>query len=177
VAPDLDGGEECPDLEVWLHVLAPAGARIRGRLPRRCRFVNVKVKELMHAQVVTAQPHHTADHIRSLLERNHISAVPIVDTEGRPVGIISASDLVAEVKGASPASQLMTEKVYTVPAYDDVHVAARVMRNHQIHRVVVTDEQKVVGILSAFDLLKLVEDHRFVMKNAPTPSKKGKGRQ
>ena len=33
-----------------------------------------------------------------------------------------------------------------------------------------------VGILSAFDLLKLVEDHRFTMKNPPTRSKKGNQR-
>ena len=66
----------------------------------------------------------------------------------------------------------MTEKVYTVPQYDDVSTAARVMRNHRIHRVVVTHEKKVVGILSAFDLLKLVEEHRYVAKNAPTKSKR-----
>ena len=66
----------------------------------------------------------------------------------------------------------MTEKVYTVPKYDDVSTAARVMRNHHIHRVVVTHEQAVVGVLSSFDLLKLVEGHRFVAKNAPTPSKR-----
>jgi signal-transduction protein with cAMP-binding, CBS, and nucleotidyltransferase domain len=66
----------------------------------------------------------------------------------------------------------MTEKVYTVPRYDDVSSAARVMRNHKIHHVVVTHEQQVVGILSSFDLLKLVEDHRFVPKNAPTGSKR-----
>jgi len=59
-----------------------------------------------------------------------------------------------------------------VTKYDDVSTAARVMRNHKIHRVVVTHEQKVVGVISAFDLLKLVEDHRFVAKNAPTPSKR-----
>ncbi len=34
------------------------------------------------------------------------------------------------------------------------------MRNHGIHRVVLTHEQKVVGMLGAFDLLKLVESHR-----------------
>lgn len=134
--------------------------------------MNVKVNDLMRQQVVTAQPHHTADHIRTLLERNHIHAVPIVDSEDHPVGIVSATDLVGDVKGATPVSQIMTEKVYSVPAYEDVHVAARVMRNHEIHRVVVTNEGAVVGILSAFDLLKLVEDHRFTMKNAPTASKK-----
>lgn len=137
--------------------------------------MNVKVKDLMREQVVTGQPHQTVEHVRGLLENNHVSAIPIVDGEGRPAGIVSVKDLMGDVKPGAPVSQIMTEKVYSVPAYDDVHVAARVMRNHQIHRVVVTDEQKIVGILSAFDLLRLVEDHRFVMKNPPTASKrKGK---
>jgi CBS domain-containing protein len=73
---------------------------------------------------------------------------------------------------------VMTEGVYTVPKYDDVSIAARVMRNHKIHRVVVTHEKKVVGVLSSFDLLKLVEGHRFVAKNPPTESRrKGSTRQ
>jgi signal-transduction protein with cAMP-binding, CBS, and nucleotidyltransferase domain len=76
--------------------------------------MNVKVNELMTESVVTAQPHHTVEHVR----------------------------------------------------------------NHKIHRVIVTHEQKVVGMLSAFDLLKLVEGHRFVAKNPPTKSKrKGSKRQ
>jgi CBS domain-containing protein len=61
----------------------------------------------------------------------------------------------------------MSENVHKLPAYNNVDVAARVMRKHKIHHVVVTHEKKVVGILSTFDLLKLVEDHRFVMKSAP----------
>jgi signal-transduction protein with cAMP-binding, CBS, and nucleotidyltransferase domain len=72
----------------------------------------------------------------------------------------------------------MTKPVHTIPQYDDVSTAARIMRNHRIHRVVVTHEQKVVGILSSFDLLKLVEGHRFVTKNAPTSSsRKGSTRK
>jgi hypothetical protein len=44
--------------------------------------------------------------------------------------------------------------------------------------VVVTHEKKVVGVLSSFDLLKLVEGHRFVAKNPPTESRrKGSTRQ
>lgn len=134
--------------------------------------MNVNVHELMSAQVVTTQPHKSVSHVREILESHHIGAVPVVDTEGHPVGIVSATDLAAELPAGAPVSGLMSEKVYTVPQYDDVSVAARVMRNHRIHHVVVTHEQKVVGILSAFDLLKLVEDHRFVMKNPPTPPKR-----
>lgn len=132
--------------------------------------MNVKVKDLMREQVVTAQPHHTVAHVRALLERNHIHAVPVVDGDGRPVGIVSTSDLLGDAKDGAPVRTIMTDRVLTVPAYDDVSTAARVMRNHEIHRVIVTDEQRVIGVLSAFDLLQLVEDRRFVAKNPPTPS-------
>ncbi len=140
--------------------------------------MNVKVNELMSTSVVTAQPHHSVEHVRALLENNHISSVPVVDTDGHPVGVVSASDLAHDLKAGSPVSAIMTEKVYTIPAYDDVSTAARVMRNHKIHHVAVTHEKKVVGVLSAFDLLKLVEGHRYVEKNAPTKStRKGSKRQ
>ena len=139
--------------------------------------MSVKVEELMTASVITAQPHQSVEHVRGMLEKNSISAVPVVDSDGHPIGIVSSTDLVQELKPGSPISQVMTEKVYTVPQYDDTSIAARVMRNHGIHRVVVTHEQKVVGMLSAFDLLKLVESHRYVAKNAPTQSKRKGGKR
>jgi len=134
--------------------------------------MNVKVHELMAESVVTTQPHATVEHVRGILERNKIGAIPVVNSDGEPMGIVSATDLAADLKPASPISTLMTQKVYSVPKYDDVSTAARVMRNHKIHHVVVTHEQQVAGMLSAFDLLKLVEGHRFVAKNAPTESKR-----
>jgi len=134
--------------------------------------VNVKVADLMRGEVVTARPHHSVEHVRGLLTRNRVSALPVVGDEGQAVGIISSTDLVAERKKDTPISSIMTKKVYTVPRYEDVSIAARVMRNHGIHRVVVTDEQKIVGILSAFDLLELVEGHRFQMKQKPTPRRR-----
>jgi len=139
--------------------------------------MSIKVEELMTKSVITVQPHQSVEHVRNMLERNSISSVPVVDSDGHPIGIVSSTDLVQELKPAAPISQIMTEKVYTVPQYDDTSIAARVMRNHKIHHVVVTHEQKVVGMLSAFDLLQLVESHRYVAKNAPTPSKRKGGKR
>jgi len=139
--------------------------------------LSIKVEELMTKSVITAEPHQSIEHVRNMLEKNSISAVPVVDSDGHPVGIVSSTDLVHDLKPGAPISQIMTEKVYTVPMYDDTSIAARVMRNHNIHRVVVTHEKKVVGVLSAFDLLKLVEGHRYVAKNAPTPSKRKGGKR
>ena len=134
--------------------------------------MNAKVQELMTATVVTTEPHRSVDHVRKIMDRNQIGAIPVVDTDGQPQGVVSATDLVAEPNGGSPISSIMSEKVYTIPQYDDVSTAARIMRNHKIHHLIVTHEQQVVGVVSAFDLLKLVEDHRFVAKPAPTPSKR-----
>lgn len=134
--------------------------------------MNVRIKDLMAERVITAQPHHTVEHVRALMERNRIGAVPVVGPDGDAVGIVTSTDLVADVKGGTPISRLMTERVYRVPAYNDVHIAARMMRKHKIHHVVVTHEQEVIGIISSFDLLRLVEDHRFVMKDAPGQGKR-----
>lgn len=139
--------------------------------------MNVKVHDLMTESVITAQPHMTVEHVRGLLDNNKISSLPIVDGDGKPVGVISATDLAQDLKSGTPVNKLMTEKVYSVPKYEDVSIAARVMRNHKIHHVIVTHEQAVAGVLSAFDLLKLVEDHRYVAKNPPTPSKRRKSKR
>lgn len=140
--------------------------------------MNVRVDDLMSKRVVRAQPHMTVEHVQGMLRKNRVGAIPVVDGDDEPIGIISATDLAADLNPASQIGSIMTKKVYTVPQYDDVSIAARVMRNHKIHRVVVTHEKKVVGMLSAFDLLKLVEDHRFVAKNPPTrSSRKGEKRQ
>lgn len=132
--------------------------------------MNVKIADLMVANVLTVQPHHSVEHIRGILKKNRLNTLPVVDSDGGVVGIVSSADLVGGLKSGTPISKIMTTRVYSVPQYDDVHIAARVMRNHKIHHVVVTHEQKVVGILSSFDLIKLVEDHRFIMKGAPTES-------
>lgn len=138
--------------------------------------MSVSIDDLMARRVITAEPHHSVDHVRRLMERNRVHAIPIVDSDGEPVGIVTTADLAADHKPGSPVSRVMTDDVRTVPQYNGAHVAARIMRKQRIHHVVVTHERKVVGIISSFDLLKLVEDHRFVAKSgAPRPRSQRKG--
>lgn len=130
----------------------------------------------MVKSVVTTLPHKTIGHAQSIMAKNRIKSIPIVDSEMGVAGIITSSDLLKGHADNTPLSHIMIKEVFTIPAYADVYIAARMMRNHKINHLIVTDEKKVVGVLSAHDLLKLVEDHRFVMKNPPTPSKKKKSR-
>ena len=138
--------------------------------------MNVKVSDIMVQNVVTSVKHKSIGHIRQIMHDQGIHSLPIVGPNNEVEGIVTSQDFLEEHSQETPVSHIMTKSVYTVPLYSDVHIAARIMRNHHIHHLVVTDDKKVVGVLSSFDLLTLVEDHRFVMKNPPTPSKRKSGR-
>lgn len=133
--------------------------------------MSLKINDIMAKKVITAQPHQTVEHVRGLMKRNRILAVPVVSPDDEPVGIVTSSDMLEDLNGATPISQIMTEKVYKVPAYNDVTIAARMMRRHRIHHVVVTHEKQLVGIVSSFDLLQLVEERRFEAKDKVAPRK------
>jgi predicted transcriptional regulator len=139
--------------------------------------MTVKVQDLMTSNVITAQAHQTVGQIKGKMTNRSLNNIPVVSVDDTPIGVVSTSDLLAAEKEDTPISNIMTEKVYTIPEYEDVSVAARMMHNHKIHHLIVTQEQKVVGVISSFDLLKLIEGHRFVMKNAPTPKSKGLGKR
>jgi CBS domain-containing protein len=143
---------------------------------RSKKEMTVKIADLMSKKVITANPHHTVQHVRGLFERNRISAVPVVGPEGEALGIVTTSDLVKERKANAVISSFMTQGVAVVPAYNDASTAARMMRKRKIHHIVVTHEKKVVGMISSFDLLKLVEEHTFALKNPP-PAKKANARR
>jgi predicted transcriptional regulator len=134
--------------------------------------MNAKIADLMISPVMTTTPHQTMGHVKKVMRDNKAGCMPVVNPDDEPIGVITTNDLIGEFPDGAKVSDHMTENVYTVPQYNDVSVAARVMRNHKIHHVIVTHEKKVVGIISSYDLLKLVEDHRFVMKNAPSSPKK-----
>jgi len=140
--------------------------------------MNVKIADIMAKRVISAARHSTVAHVRSMMERNRINAVPVTDSEKMPIGIITSTDLSRRrLKDETPISRIMTKEVKTIPAYNDASAAARAMRRGKMHHLIVTHEKQVVGIVSTFDLLKLVEDHRFVMKGAPAHKNKSRKSQ
>ena len=134
--------------------------------------MNVKIADLMVKRVVTTFPHKSIGHVKDIMKKNRISAVPIVNSDNEPVGIVTSNDFKDHIKDSSPVSTILPDHVYQVPAYNDISVAAKVMRKHKIHHLVVTHEKKITGIISSFDLLKLIDGRRFVENNPPASKKR-----
>jgi CBS domain-containing protein len=135
------------------------------------------VADVMTARVHVATPSTPFKVLVRVIEENRISAVPIVDPQGMPVGIVSESDLLLkerrtelELEG-SPlhlwrrrherakaegviASDLMTSPVVTVSLGTPIAQAARVMQERNVRRLVVVDARgRIAGIVSRSDLL------------------------
>ena len=57
--------------------------------------MTIKIAELMAKRVVTATPHQSVSHVRELMARRHIHAIPIVGPELELLGIVSGAQPVS----------------------------------------------------------------------------------
>ena len=120
--------------------------------------MNVQVYDLMARDVFVARVDDPVVRVRDLMARQKIHAMPVVGHDNEPAGIVTSTDLVLELDPDKPVSEVMTAAVYTVSPHADARDAARMMLEHRIHHLVVTHEKKTVGILSSYDLLRVVAE-------------------
>lgn len=128
------------------------------------------VREVMTSPAVTVRPRETVREAIRLLERYRITALPVVDEQGRPVGVVSEADLLhdavlpdqrAHVRSVSPGEarpgvhveDVMTRQVITIPADSDLADAAGLMEGTAIKSLPVVLHGRVVGVLSRRDII------------------------
>lgn len=112
------------------------------------------IGSIMTQSVVTGRGEDTLNEARRVMLTEGIQSLPIVDGDGQVLGMVTSSDLLSELPGDVKLSQLMATEVVYVSPDDPLPRAAQLMRDHDIHHVVVVDDGCVVGIVSAFDLLE-----------------------
>ena len=123
--------------------------------------MSVTVSDLMSAGVVVAQPDHTVDYVRRQMRTLEIHAVPVAEADGRPIGLVQSRNLIVDLDPETPVREVMDTDVLTVERGTDVKMAAKIMRQKRRNHLVITDAGSIVGILSSFDFLALVENAEF----------------
>jgi CBS domain-containing protein len=111
----------------------------------------VLVRDRMTSPVLTEEPETTVPALVAVLRLRGVSAVPIVH-RGDLLGIVSTTDLLCAPPLAR-AKDVMSLPVLTARGDDPLDAAARRLAAGRVHRLVVVDEGRIAGILSARDVL------------------------
>jgi IMP dehydrogenase len=94
-----------------------------------------------------------------VMQRYHISGVPVVDQDGHLVGIITNRDLRFEERFDIPVSDVMTKQpLVTVSVGTTLDQAKQVLQKHRIEKLLVIDEDKhLKGLITVKDIQKAIK--------------------
>lgn len=123
-----------------------------------------EIGKLQNVKLQTIAPEKTIlDASRKLVQYN-IGALPVCDTEGSLVGIITERDIlrVTAKDGGDgvghKVAAIMSRQVYTCVADDDIETAMQVMTDQRVRHLPVLRDGRLVNIISIGDLVKATLD-------------------
>jgi len=144
----------------------------------------MKAREIMTTELITVSPEATVEDVAKILTQHKISGIPVVEGDGKLVGMVTEGDLLVrnkeihvpsaisllggviwlenprkfeeELKKAVAVKvvDIMTTKVYTVGEEATVQEIATLMADKKINRVPVVRDGKVIGIVSRGDIVR-----------------------
>ena len=139
--------------------------------------MKTEVKDVMTTRVIWVKKDATFREMAVALRENRVSAFPVIDDDGKVVGVVSEADMLTKEAMADSgvldgllhrrdqikargvtAGDLMTAPVVTVAPEDTVEHAARLMYDRRVKRLPVTDANgHLVGIVSRADVLSVFD--------------------
>lgn len=130
----------------------------------------MQVRDVMRSPVVTCSVGSDLNHAAELMWDHDCGVVPVVDDQGRLAGIVTDRDvcMAAYTQGGTlrsiPVRSAMASHVLVCHLNDSLTLAEELMREGQVRRVpVIDDEGRPIGIISMSDLARLADRAR---KNA-----------
>lgn len=140
------------------------------------------VKEWMSTDVITITPETTLPEAHQIMTTEEIRRLPVVDRDGRLVGIVSIGDIrSAEPSPATSLSiwemnyllsaltidKIMTHNPKTIAANATLAEAARMMLEYRVSGLpVVDDDYHVIGIITESDIFSMVVLHEWSSEHA-----------
>jgi CBS domain-containing protein len=125
------------------------------------------VGEIMQGGVATISPELSISGFLEWLTGEEVSGAPVVDQNGVLRGVASKTDIVSflthdpstvsdDVLQGATVEEIMTRDALTVEITEPLQDVARKMVDGNVHRVIVVDGDHIRGIVTTFDLLKVL---------------------
>jgi CBS domain-containing protein/gamma-glutamylcysteine synthetase len=144
-------------LGVPVHEWSPVSETEFARDKRHIRTVG----QYMTTDLFTVNETDVVDLVTNLMHWKHVRHVPVEDDEHRLVGLVSARGLLrhfgrvreGDHPRSVPVSEVMESEPITVSPNASTLDAVRLMRQHKISCLLVVEEEKLVGIVTEYDLM------------------------
>ncbi|MCA9780575.1 MAG: CBS domain-containing protein [Candidatus Eremiobacteraeota bacterium] len=112
----------------------------------------------MSGSVVTVRETDSLETVLNILDARGFSGLPVTNAEQKLVGLVSRTDITNYALAHSDKSvqiiELMTPFIFTINPEDTVKKVVDTMVKAGIHRIVVTESGRPVGIITSMDLVK-----------------------
>ena len=124
------------------------------------------IRTVMNSQVITVGPDTALLDVAREIAAHGIGAVPVVDSEPHLLGLVSTSDVVglllesATLEGKT-ARDAMSAEPPAIDEFATAEEAIEVLRNALIRHLPVTREGRLVGLVTASDLIRHLLKHHL----------------
>jgi CBS domain-containing protein len=148
-------------------------ATILHSYPLTCICVHQDLKEgstmiardIMTRKVCTIQPEASAQEAAQLLDQMRISGLPVVDEDGKIIGIVTEADIISKVdREGLLVADIMSHEVIFVDEETLVSEIAMLLTDRKIKRVPVVNDGKLVGIVSRADIVHAVAQGHLIIR-------------
>lgn len=120
----------------------------------------VRAIDFMSTNVITATKDQTIAEIAKVLNKYRIGGLPVINSRGNIVGILTERDIMRKVisidrkPGRTKVEDVMNKSPVLIHKFEDMNDIAKKMKNHDVTRIPVVDGKKLVGIVTNKDVLE-----------------------
>lgn len=116
------------------------------------------VKDMMKKQIVSIDVSLTVKEAAKMMDDTGVSCL-VITKENVPVGILTERDFVTKITSLDKSSSTSVQNVMSLPLItaspsDTAKKLAELMKEKNIHKVPVIEENRLVGIVTATDLIR-----------------------
>ena len=122
-------------------------------------------QDIMTRKIYTISPEASVQEVAQLLCRERISGAPVVDKDGKLLGIVTQADIIWNVgRDGQRVADIMNPEIIAVNEKTPVGEIAILMSRRNIKRVPVMCDGKMVGIISRADIVQAVAQGYLVVR-------------
>jgi CBS domain-containing protein len=150
----------------------------------------IRARDIMERDLITVTPETPILDVHRLFVEEEIHGAPVISDDGVVQGVISALDLARIVRdqlepgsGGSgmrlddvTAADAMTRQLVMVPPETPIHELASTMLEQRIHRVLIGKDRVLEGVVTTFDLVRVLGDKRTLRPQPGSPRQTGNSR-